>query len=166
MKRSLFVRKVAVVLALAGAALACGDDDPLGSAFPTQVIGEVEFAEELGVNLDSMEMLPAGTFIQDEEEGTGEIAEVGDTIDVLFTGWLIGGTQFDNGRFVTPLQVGSGTQEGLIPGFVDGVVGMREGGRRLIVIPPDQGFGDAGTPTIPPGSILVFRVTLNEVTKT
>lgn len=162
MKRSLFAWKVAGVLALVGAALACGDDDPTGNAFPTQVIGEVEFAEALGVDLDSMEMLPAGTFIQDEEVGTGEFAAaVGDTVDFLFTGWFITGTEFQSGRLVSPL-----TKEDLIAGMVDGMVGMRTGGRRLIVIPPDQAFGDTGNQTIPPGAILVFRVTLSELIKT
>ncbi|MBT8488311.1 MAG: FKBP-type peptidyl-prolyl cis-trans isomerase [Gemmatimonadetes bacterium] len=135
---------------------ACGDDNPF------QVIEETEFAASLGVDLAAMEQLPGGVYIEEETDGTGAEAMAGDLVDVDYTGWLADGTQFDafNGAEFQ-LVTGPG---GVITGFRDGIVGMLVGGTRLMVIPPDQAYGEQGSGSvIPPGAILVFRVTLNGV---
>ncbi len=148
-------RWAVLVLATMGLT-ACGDDNPF------QVIEETEFAASLGIDLASMEELPSGVYIQEIELGTGVEAMAGDMVDVDYVGWLADGTQFDafDGAGFQ-LITGPG---GVIAGFRDGIVGMLVGGTRLMVIPPDQAYGERGSGNvIPPGAILVFRVTLNAV---
>ena len=144
-----------VALAVLGFA-ACGDDNPF------QVIEETEFAASLGIDLETMEELPSGVYIQEITMGTGAEALAGDLVNVNYQAWLADGTlfnDFDDIEF--QLITGPG---GVIPGFRDGIVGMLEGGVRLMVIPPEQAYGAAGSgSTIPPGAILVFEVTLNAV---
>lgn len=143
------VAAVTAILALA----ACGDDHPF------QVIEETEFAASLGVDLEAMEMLPSGVYIQDIELGTGETLVYEATMTVTFTGWLADGTEFDSGTFSDVLL----ENQGVIDGFAEGILGMQVGGTRLIVIPPEEAYGDEGVGIIPPGAILVFRVTLDDV---
>lgn len=139
---------VTAILALA----ACGDD-------PFQVIEETEFAASLGVDLAEMEMLPSGVYIQDIEVGDGEALVYGATMTITYTGWLADGTEFDSSTFTDVLL----EDQGVIPGFGQGLLGMQPGGTRLIVVPPELAYGDEGVGIIPPGAILVFRVTLDDV---
>ena len=74
-------------------------------------------------------------------------------MDVAYTGWLSDGSEFDSGEF--PFTVGSGQ---VIPGFSLGVDGMRIGGKRKIIIPPELAYGSTATGPIPAGSILVFDI--------
>jgi len=126
---------------------------------PFQVIEETEFAASLGVDLSAMQQIEGGTYIQDIELGTGPAVVLGSDVFVTYTGWLADGTQFDAGSF--GFQVTE--QGGAIEGFKQGLIGMQAGGTRLLVIPPGQAYGDREVGMIPPGSILVFRVTLDEV---
>ena len=96
--------------------------------------------------------------------GTGAVASPGAQVAVKYVGALYrGGKEFDsswkNGpRNTLPFQVGAGQ---LIPGFDQGSVGMRVGGRREILIPSAQGYGDQGSPPgIPPGADLIFVIDL------
>jgi peptidylprolyl isomerase len=109
---------------------------------------------------------PTGLVIEDIEEGDGKEAQVGSTVSVQYDGVLLdGGTPFDNSfergePFSFPLGAGQ-----VIPGWDQGVVGMKEGGRRVLVIPSDLAYGDAGSPpVIPGGAALVFVVDLESVT--
>ena len=144
-----------VVLALA----ACSDDSN-----PFQVIEETEFAASLGVDLAQMERLPSGVYVQDVALGEGAELVYDATFTMTYTGWLSDGTQFDTGTFTTTLEENPAPGEGLISGFTQGILGMQPGGTRLLVIPPEEGYGDRQFGAIPPGSILVFRVTLDELT--
>jgi len=97
--------------------------------------------------------------------GTGQVAQAGQTVTVNYVGVLYkSGTEFDsswkrNQPFTTALTTGS-----VIPGWVQGIPGMRVGGRRELIIPPSLGYGKAGSPpTIPPNSTLVFVVDLLSV---
>jgi FKBP-type peptidyl-prolyl cis-trans isomerase len=94
--------------------------------------------------------------------GTGKTAAAGQTVTVNYVGVLYKtGKQFDsswsrNQLFTTALSNGS-----VIPGWVQGIAGMKVGGRRELIIPPKLGYGAAGSPpTIPANSTLVFVVDL------
>jgi FKBP-type peptidyl-prolyl cis-trans isomerase len=97
--------------------------------------------------------------------GTGATATAGKTVTVNYVGVLYkGGKQFDsswqrNQPFTTALSQGS-----VIPGWVQGINGMKVGGRRELIIPPSLGYGAKGSPpTIPANSTLVFVVDLLKV---
>jgi peptidylprolyl isomerase len=101
--------------------------------------------------------------------GTGATAEVGDTIYVNYVGVLYKtGKLFDAswrdtpGKAISfPLSTGS-----VIPGWVKGLVGMKVGGRRELIIPPALAYGKAGSGSvIPPNSTLIFDVDLLKVVK-
>jgi len=112
--------------------------------------------------------LPTAAFsATDLVVGTGATAANGSRVSVGYTGWLYDpsrpenkGSQFDSGT-IQPFVLGSGT---LIRGFEQGIVGMRVGGSRRVVIPPDLGYGSAGRPPqIPGNATLVFDITLVSV---
>jgi FKBP-type peptidyl-prolyl cis-trans isomerase FkpA len=100
--------------------------------------------------------------------GTGATAGVGSIVVVSYTGWLYDtgkpngkGTQFDSGT-LPAFVVGSGN---LIQGFQQGVVGMKAGGQRRLIIPPALAYGSnppSGT-IIPVNATLVFEITLISV---
>ena len=93
--------------------------------------------------------------------GDGPVAEVGDSVAVHYVGRFTDGTQFDSSydrgvpfRFV----VGAGA---VIPGWDQGVPGMRVGGTRRLTIPPHLAYGSVGRPpAIPPNSTLTFDIEL------
>lgn len=126
--------------------------------------GEPEFATELGVDLDAMEQRSGGLYVEDVEVGTGAEAADGDLVAIHYTGWLADGTEFDSSRGGgIPLEtvIGEGN---VIQGWDEGVPGMREGGRRRLVIPPAMAYGAAGAGgVIPPDATLVFDVELVEI---
>lgn len=108
---------------------------------------------------------PAVAYAQvDLTTGTGAQVLIGSTVTVNYTGWLYDsskpenkGTQFDtNTGFSTQIGVGR-----VIAGWDRGVVGMRVGGKRRLVIPPDLGYGSQGAPPrIPPNANLLFDIEL------
>ena len=103
----------------------------------------------------------SGLQIIDINVGTGAEAQKGQTVSVHYTGWLADGTKFDSsldrGQPLT-FVLGGGQ---LIPGFDEGVVGMKIGGERRLVIPPDLAYGAQGRPPlIPANATLTFDVQL------
>lgn len=152
-------RRRSVVAALGAIALAavagCGDD-PMQVEF--QVIEEVEFAASLGIDLAMFTELASGVYVQQVVIGTGDPAVSGDQVTVGYTGYLTDGSTFDDGGFSFIVDGG-----GVIPGFDEGVRGMQVGGERRVIIPPDLAYGAQGRPGIPPGSILIFDITLDQV---
>lgn len=134
------------LLLLLGAA--CGDDSaPSGGG------GSSDGCEEGAVvETDS------GLEYEEIECGDGDEVARGDVITVHYTGTLEDGTEFDSSRGGDPatfaLESGS-----LIEGWVEGIPGMKEGGRRKLTIPSELGYGEAGyPPTIPPNATLIFDV--------
>ena len=126
--------------------------------------GDAGFAPELGVDLDAMTQTASGLQYQDLTVGDGAIAQAGDSVSVHYTGWLTDGTKFDSSvDRGTPFEFHLG-QGQVIAGWDEGVAGMRVGGKRKLVIPPELGYGDGGTGgVIPGGATLVFDVELLEV---
>jgi len=106
----------------------------------------------------------SGLQYQDLVIGQGEEAMVGDTVSVHYTGWLEDGTKFDSSvdrgqPFEFTLGLGK-----VIQGWDEGVAGMKEGGKRKLVIPPDLGYGSSGAGgVIPPNATLIFEVELLEI---
>lgn len=105
----------------------------------------------------------------DVRPGTGATAVSGNSITVDYTGWLYDpaapdrkGAQFDTstGRAPFTFTLGAGQ---VITGWDQGVVGMKEGGVRRLVIPPSLAYGAARHGQIPPDSTLVFDITLISV---
>lgn len=97
--------------------------------------------------------------------GTGAEATVGKQVQVHYTGWLQNGTQFDSSRDRNeplPLTLGEGR---VIPGWEEGLTGMKVGGQRQLIIPPNLAYGEqgAGNGLIPPNSTLIFDVELVSV---
>ncbi|MDE0083029.1 MAG: FKBP-type peptidyl-prolyl cis-trans isomerase [Gammaproteobacteria bacterium] len=121
---------------------------------------EVTYAASLGVNLDEMTRSPTGLYYQTLTEGRGaEVAAAGDSLLVHYTGWTRNGARFDRSPDDRPLMVvlGEGT---VIPGFEEGLEGMRLGEERLLVIPHELAYGSRRIGDIPPYAILVFRIEL------
>lgn len=158
------------VIVVGCALAACQNEDP-GAVAPTtpDAITAIEKDAESPVNTDSEYTTTAsGLQYKDLVEGTGESPERGANVTVRYTGTLLEegkaigeGTQFDSSRdrgtsFAFPIGVGR-----VIKGWDEGVGSMKPGGRRLLVIPPDLGYGAQGAGgVIPPNATLVFDVEL------
>lgn len=105
----------------------------------------------------------SGLQIIQVQAGTGAEAQAGKTVTVNYTGYLTDGTKFDSsiGRdpFVFPLGTGS-----VIPGWDEGLEGMKVGEKRRLIVPPALGYGKDGYPgVIPANATLVFDVELMDV---
>lgn len=101
--------------------------------------------------------------IEDIVIGTGDEVKSGDTIVIHYKGTLEDGTQFDSSYdrgepFETKIGVGE-----VIQGWDEGVVGMKTGGKRRLIIPPSLGYGEQAVGTIPANSTLIFDVELVEI---
>ena len=105
----------------------------------------------------------------DTIQGSGKEATAGATAVVNYTGWLyvpesesLRGAQFDSsvGRSPFSFQLGAGQ---VIKGWDDGVQGMKVGGKRTLILPPEMGYGAGGAGPIPPNASLIFDVELLDV---
>jgi peptidylprolyl isomerase len=173
-----------LVLALGAGVAACGDDDDSSSetaATPTPTPTATETAAAAGIEAlvqgtsektDAKPEVPAPKgdppselVIRDIVKGKGPKAKAGDTLTMQYVGvsWS-NGEQFDaswDAGQPFPFQLGAGM---VIPGWDQGMVGMQKGGRRLLVIPPDLGYGPTGAgDAIGPNETLIFVVDLVEI---
>ncbi len=105
---------------------------------------------------------PANLVITDVRVGEGATLAVGQTATLKYELWLYDptgtsskGTRIEGGQFSSPL-----TTAALIPGFVEGLAGMKVGGTRRLIIPPSLAYGNTGSGPIPPNAWLVFDVEL------
>jgi peptidylprolyl isomerase/FKBP-type peptidyl-prolyl cis-trans isomerase FkpA len=99
----------------------------------------------------------------DIERGTGATVAAGNELTVDYRGWLTNGQLFDesyprSSRF--KFTVG---EHHVISGWEQGVLGMKAGGKRRLIIPPEFGYGAQGTSGIPANSVLVFDIWVHEV---
>lgn len=156
MKRSVFLLTSLI------AAAAC-NGEVTGLEPPSNPATET-FAATLGVDISQMTRLPSGVYVQDVSVGTGdEVKAESDTAVVTYAAYLKDGTLFSSGTNVR-FRVDS-----LIAGVRTGLVGMKVGGRRRLVIPSAMGYGRVsikkpdGTILIPRQSTLVFDLDLTRV---
>jgi FKBP-type peptidyl-prolyl cis-trans isomerase FkpA len=103
---------------------------------------------------------PSGVSYWEIKEGTGDIAKKGQTVSVHYTGWLTDGKKFDSSvDRKQPFQFK--LESGVIQGWIDGVQGMKVGGKRQLKVPPELGYGSRGFPgAIPPNATLIFDIEL------
>jgi len=107
---------------------------------------------------------PSGLKFEELKEGSGSIAESGQTVSVHYTGWLENGSKFDSSKDRNEpfrFNLGAGT---VIKGWDEGVAGMKIGGVRKLTIPPQLGYGARGAGgVIPPNATLIFEVELLDI---
>jgi len=172
------------VLALtAFAAAACGYSDPYASSGPIANESPAPTAApsssaspgaddcHAGAGLPVV-TYPDGLQIVDLKVGTGAVAKTGMNLTVQYTGWLSScGTPFDTsrqaGRTAFTVQIGAGQ---VIPGWDEGIPGMKVGGKRKLTIPPALGYGsqgqtdpNTGAVIIPGNATLIFDIELISV---
>ncbi|XP_028407663.1 FK506-binding protein 15-like [Dendronephthya gigantea] len=126
----------------------------------------VDFAKQIG--LAKYNSAPGGLVKQDLQPGDGQAIEIGDAIEVKYTGSL-----WTNNSFGKVFDSNASTDKTLkfrpgkgkvIKGWEDGVLGMKKGGKRLLAIPPDLAYGDKGVPSrVPAKSALLFEVEILRV---
>jgi peptidylprolyl isomerase len=105
--------------------------------------------------------LPAELEITDITVGDGPEAKLGDSITVDYVGVKASdGSEFDSSYDGPEPATFTLAEGGLIQGWIEGIPGMRVGGRRMLVIPPDLAYGDTGQGDIGPGETLVFIIDL------
>ena len=108
----------------------------------------------------STHFLTNGLKYEDIIVGQGTVAKTGNTIFLNYVGLLENGTVFDTSyRRISPFtfELGSGT---VIPGFDQGVKGMKVGGKRKVTIPSKLAYGEKGTASIPPNATVIFEIDL------
>ncbi len=142
--------------------VACGDDPIAPPTDPR----DIAYAAELDVDLDRMTRTASGLYYEDIGVGTGTEARLGTRATVLYAGWLPDGTLFDSrtsaaNPFAFTIGIGQ-----VIPGWDEGVNGMRAGGVRKLVIPPQLGYGNQAKGLIPGNSVLVYEIELLSVGST
>ena len=103
----------------------------------------------------------SGMKVWDVKVGTGDAVKKDATVKVHYTGWLTNGKVFDSSR-KRDESIEFGLNQ-VIKGWTEGVVGMKVGGVRRLMIPPEMAYGDQDKGDIPPKSVLVFDIELLEV---
>jgi FKBP-type peptidyl-prolyl cis-trans isomerase FkpA len=157
-----FTRRAALVAGVALLASACSSADNTAPDIPSNPAVE-NYAAVTGVNIAQMTKRNDNLYVQDIVVGTGAEATTGRPIDMRYTGWLTNGNVFDsnvnNGRPVLTFTLGVGQ---VIPGWDQGVAGMRVGGKRKLVIGSDLAYRNRSPDTrvIPQNATLVFDVEL------
>lgn len=150
-----------LVTLLVAAVSACSDSP---TQVESEVITEVDFAPELGIDLADFTVMGNGVYFKDTPEGDGEPITYGTQPTITFTTWLADGsvvaegtTTFIMGVFRLPV------------GFEEGMLNARAGGTRWLLVPPNKGLGgleqthELGTMPVPGGSVLVYEVVVDGV---
>ena len=105
-----------------------------------------------------------GLIIKDKLVGEGSVASKYSIVTVHYIGRLENGKTFDSSKQIgkEPILFTLGAGQ-VIEGWDQGIIGMKVGGQRKLIIPPNLGYGDQDMGVIPPNSTLIFNVELIEV---
>jgi FKBP-type peptidyl-prolyl cis-trans isomerase len=142
-----------VLLALLPIAFAaCLGDATTTTTYPLVPIENTTFASALGVNLATSTKTATGLYYRDIRIGTGATIVNGMAISVKYTGYLSSGTVFDAGTY------GFTIPGNVIAGWNEGLLGMKVGGSRQLIIPASLAYGATGAGQIPPNAVIVFTV--------
>lgn len=114
---------------------------------------------------------PKDLVVKDLKGGTGQTVKLRSAVAVAYTGWLYDGCKNDFKGVVFDTNVGKPAPFGfmvgagrVIKGWDEGLIGMREKGKRLLIIPADKAYGNrAAGDKIPPNSALVFEIELHNI---
>jgi peptidylprolyl isomerase len=183
-----FARFALILLLAAGlVAAACGDDDDdNGGEAPAATSTPSDGAATTEADGDAATSTPAaggetpansgdgppevtgeptvtdsGLQIIETEVGGGQEATADSTVRVHYTLWLEDGTQIESSVGGDPITFALAD---LIPAWQEGIPGMKEGGKRRLIVPPELGYGEAGSPPdIPPNATLIFDIQLMDV---
>jgi FKBP-type peptidyl-prolyl cis-trans isomerase len=160
MRHKLFL--LLISFAIFGFISGCGSSEKSGAPGPSAAASPSSPAKVSGTPTTTA----SGLQYWDVATGSGDTAVPGKPVSVQYTGWLTTGEKFDSSLdhgkpFVFTLGAGQ-----VIPGWDEGVAGMKAGGKRQLRIPPALGYGDRGAGgVIPPNATLIFDVELVEVGK-
>ncbi len=158
------LRSLALLLALASLPTGClsDDSDPVAPVTPSPADATVEgatFAPAFGIDLAAAgwTRTSTGLYYRVTRAGAegGAPAANGQRVSVGYTGWLASGQAFQTSSYAFDLGRGQ-----VIAGWDQGIVGMRVGERRRLLIPAALGYGEFGSGPIPPNAVLVFDVEL------
>ena len=128
---------------------------------PAVPIEQTTFAATLNVDLSKSTKTATGLYIRDLTVGTGTVATSSSLVSVYYAGYLANGELFDSRTSPSsPFSVQLGPNANIIQGWKEGLVGMKAGGVRQLIIPPELAYGAAGSGPIPPNAVLVFTVEL------
>lgn len=154
-----------LAVAALGLAAACGGSGgQQGSSAASSSSDFGSCAAASNYDASAMQSRADGLRYQDFADGSGPAAAAGDTVRVHYTGCLTDGTKFDSSHDRgEPFEFVLGTGM-VIPGWDEGLKGMKPGARRRLVIPSDLAYGSRGAGSvIPPGATLIFDVELVSV---
>ena len=134
-------------------------------ALPALAAALLTFGLQAKPPLPAFKTTPSGLEYVDMRPGQGKPPQTGQTCSVLYRGWLYNNKQrgklFDSAedpRHPFRFQVGMGQ---VIPGWDEGIRTMKAGAKRVLIIPPDLGYGAQGAgEDVPPGATLLFEVQL------
>jgi peptidylprolyl isomerase len=127
-------------------------------------IEQTTFAAGLNVDLTQSTKTATGLYYRDLVVGTGATPAASSTVSVYYDAYIKTGLRFDFRNSPSSPQSFQLNSAQLIAGFREGIMGMKEGGKRQLIIPPELGYGAAGFVangvTVDPFSVLVFNVEL------
>jgi FKBP-type peptidyl-prolyl cis-trans isomerase FkpA len=145
------LRLLLAATALFAVAAACGITEP------NPQVTEQTFADTLGIQLNKYTQTASGLYLRDSVVGTGPTLANGQTVTIRYTGFFANGTVFE--RRVAPdsirFKLGAGEA---IAGIDQGLPGMKVGGKRMLIVPWELGYGRRGAGPIPPYAVLLFLV--------
>lgn len=133
----------------------CGDDSATAMTDPAEQLAEDkrEIASYLAANNLQAEETPSGLRYIIEEQGSGDFIDENAILEVLFRGYYLDGTNFDRTGDCSPITLNVGT---VIPGFSEGIQLFNVGGKGSIFLPSELAFGQSGSNSIAPNTILAF----------